>query len=61
MFDFEIFYGVPYALKLLSETQDGLELLQKLKIVMFGGSSCPDALGDKLVENGVPVVSHYGT
>ncbi|KAL1955613.1 hypothetical protein VTO42DRAFT_8416 [Malbranchea cinnamomea] len=61
MFDFEIFYGVPYALKLLSEMEDGLAMLRKLKIVMFGGSSCPDSLGDKLVRNGVPLISHYGT
>ncbi|PNS20352.1 hypothetical protein CAC42_5802 [Sphaceloma murrayae] len=60
-YDFEIFYGVPYALKLLSETEAGLRVLSRLKLVMFGGSSCPDELGDKLVRNGVMLVSHYGT
>jgi acyl-CoA synthetase (AMP-forming)/AMP-acid ligase II len=58
---FEIFYGVPYALKLLAESTEGIELLASCKIVMFGGSSCPDSLGDKLVENGVNLVSHFGT
>jgi acyl-coenzyme A synthetase/AMP-(fatty) acid ligase len=58
---FEIFYGVPYALKLLAESTQGIELLASCKIVMFGGSSCPDSLGDKLVENGVNLVSHFGT
>lgn len=58
---FEIFYGVPYALKLLSETDQGLDTLRELKLVMFGGSSCPDALGDKLVRYGVNLISHYGT
>ena len=58
---FEIFYGVPYALKLLGETDEGLDVLRNLKLVMFGGSSCPDALGDKLVQNGVKLISHYGT
>jgi acyl-CoA synthetase (AMP-forming)/AMP-acid ligase II len=58
---FEIFYGVPYALKLLSEMEKGLNVLSKLKLVMFGGSSCPDVLGDKLVHNGVKLISHYGT
>jgi acyl-CoA synthetase (AMP-forming)/AMP-acid ligase II len=57
---FEIFYGVPYALKLLSETQKGIDVLRQLKIVMYGGSACPDDLGDLLVENGVNLVSHYG-
>ncbi|KAF2704788.1 male sterility protein [Pleomassaria siparia CBS 279.74] len=57
---FEIFYGVPYALKLLAETDEGIELLRQLKVVMYGGSPCPDALGDLLVERGVNLVSHYG-
>ncbi|KAI1500051.1 hypothetical protein F5X99DRAFT_387406 [Biscogniauxia marginata] len=58
---FEIFYGVPYALKLLSETEKGTELLRQLKIVMYGGSACPDELGDFLVGKGVNLVGHYGT
>ena len=58
---FEVFYGVPYALKLLGESQQGIDVLKKLKLVMFGGSSCPKDLGDRLVKNGVPLISHYGT
>lgn len=58
--DFEIFYGVPYALKLLAETKEGIDLLRKLKVVMYGGSACPDELGDLLVKDGVNLVSHYG-
>ena len=58
---FEIFYGVPYALKLLSETKEGVGALAAMKVVMFGGSACPDALGDLLVEGGVNLISHYGT
>lgn len=60
-YDFQIFYGVPYALKILGETEEGIAALAKLKVVMFGGSACPDALGDRLVENGVNLISHYGT
>lgn len=59
--DFEIFYGVPYALKILAESSKGLEALANLKVVMFGGSACPDTLGNRLVEKGVNLVSHYGT
>ncbi|PYI05408.1 putative NRPS-like enzyme [Aspergillus sclerotiicarbonarius CBS 121057] len=59
--DFEIFYGVPYALKLLAETQEGISALAKFKAVMFGGSACPDSLGNLLVENGVHLISHYGS
>ncbi|KAL0260138.1 putative NRPS-like protein biosynthetic cluster [Diplodia seriata] len=59
--DFDIFYGVPYVLNLLAEDDEGLELLARFKIVMFGGSSCPDSLGDKLTARGVYLVSHYGS
>lgn len=58
--EFESFHAVPYALKVLSETEEGIAALRKCKLVLFGGSSCPDDLGDKLVQNGVNVVSHYG-
>ena len=58
---FEIFYGVPYALKLLAESDEGISVLAELKAVMFGGSACPDSLGDRLVNNGVNLISHYGT
>jgi len=56
-----IFYGVPYALKLLSETPSGIQLLSRLEIVMFGGSACPKPIGDTLVQNGVHLISHYGS
>ena len=56
----ESFHGVPYALKLLSESERGIETLRRCKLVLFGGSSCPDDLGDKLVNAGVYLVSHYG-
>lgn len=59
-YGFEIFYGVPYALKLLAETDEGIRLLRDLKIVMYGGSACPDTLGDQLVREGVNLVGHYG-
>lgn len=52
---------VPYALKLMAETPGGIEELKKLSLVMYGGSSCPDDLGDKLTEAGVYVVGQYGT
>jgi thioester reductase-like protein len=57
--ELEIFYGVPYALKLLA-TDQGISLLKRFKIVMFGGSACPDDLGNLLVDSGVNLVSHYG-
>lgn len=56
----ESFHGVPYVLKLLSEVEGGVEELAKCQQVLFGGSSCPDDLGDLLVSRGVWLVSHYG-
>ncbi|KAG0707371.1 L-aminoadipate-semialdehyde dehydrogenase, partial [Suillus ampliporus] len=58
--DVEALFGVPLALKLLAETLEGLQVLRGLKLVMFGGSACPDELGDFLVSEGVPLVGHYG-
>ncbi|KAL4929845.1 putative NRPS-like enzyme [Aspergillus undulatus] len=60
-YSFEIFYGVPYALKLLAESKEGIAALADLKAVMFGGSPCPDSLGNLLVENGVNLIAHYGS
>lgn len=58
---FEIFYGVPYALKLLAESDEGIAVLSGFKAVMFGGSACPDSLGGRLVDNDIKLISHYGT
>ena len=58
---FELMYSVPYFLKLLEETEGGTEALRKLKMVLFAGSSCPDALGNRLVDAGVHLVSVYGS
>ncbi|OAX43282.1 L-aminoadipate-semialdehyde dehydrogenase [Rhizopogon vinicolor AM-OR11-026] len=58
--DVEALYGVPLALKLLAETPEGLQVLRGLKLVTFGGSACPDELGDLLVNEGVRLVGHYG-
>ncbi|KAH0608804.1 uncharacterized protein H6S33_001032 [Morchella sextelata] len=56
----QIFYGVPYALKVLAETPRGIAALRSCQLVLFGGSSCPDELGDRLVAAGVSLVGHYG-
>ncbi|ATZ47711.1 hypothetical protein BCIN_03g00210 [Botrytis cinerea B05.10] len=56
----ESFHGVPYALKLLAESESGIEALRRCRLVLFGGSSCPDDLGDRLTQAGVYLVGHYG-
>ncbi|KAL4928814.1 uncharacterized protein BDV17DRAFT_298355 [Aspergillus undulatus] len=59
--EIEVLYAVPYGLKLLSESEEAMKVLARLELVMFGGSSCPKPIGDKLAQNGVRLVSHYGT
>ena len=51
---------VPYVLKLLAESGDGIAELAKAKVVLYGGSACPDDLGDRLVAQGVNLVGNYG-
>lgn len=57
----QIMFGVPYAIKLLGESERGIKALALCEVVLFGGSSCPDEIGDKLVEQGVNLVAHYGS
>ena len=56
----EQFSAVPYVIKLLAERPEGVKALARPKIVLFGGSSCPDDLGDRLVAQGVNLVANYG-
>ncbi|KAJ5639473.1 uncharacterized protein N7484_007335 [Penicillium longicatenatum] len=52
--------AVPYVIKLLAEKQEGVEALASPQLVLYGGSSCPDDLGDRLVAQGVNLVANYG-
>ncbi|ODN75184.1 hypothetical protein, variant [Cryptococcus amylolentus CBS 6039] len=54
-------YAVPYVLKLLAETDEGIQTLAKSSAVIYAGAALPDNLGDKLVEGGVNLVSVYGS
>ncbi|KAI1637946.1 hypothetical protein F4809DRAFT_602441 [Biscogniauxia mediterranea] len=56
----ESLHCVPYSIKLLAESDRGVEMMKRCKLVLFGGSSCPDELGDRLVQAGVYIVGHYG-
>lgn len=56
----DLFHCVPYVVKLLAETDEGINALANVKLVLYGGSGCPDDLGDRLVEKGVYLVGNYG-
>ncbi|KAM0338324.1 hypothetical protein ACHAPU_011376 [Fusarium lateritium] len=56
----EIFHCVPYVIKLLAESEEGIQVLNDTKQVLYAGSGCPDDLGDRLVERGVNLCGNYG-
>lgn len=55
-----VFHVIPYVVKLLAASEEGIQALANVKLVLFGGSSCPDDLGDLLVSKGVYLVGNYG-
>ena len=52
--------GVPYLLQLLVDSDRGLEALRLCKMVTYGGSACPDDLGDRLIAEGVKFGGYFG-
>lgn len=54
-------FAVPYVLKLLGETDEGVQTLANFEAVSFAGAAVPDDLGDRLVKAGVNLISFYGT
>ncbi|KAJ7132141.1 L-aminoadipate-semialdehyde dehydrogenase [Mycena epipterygia] len=54
-------FAVPYVIKLLGETPEGLAALASFDIVGYAGAAVPDDLGTRLVAGGVNLLSIYGT
>lgn len=52
---------VPAFLEAWAQDQDAVVQLSKLKCVIFGGGSLADAIGNKLVDQGVRLLSFYGS
>lgn len=55
------FLSVPYILEMLAETEEGLQALQVLDLVSTGGSPLPQGTGDRFCQEGVKLVSRYGS
>ncbi|TID19155.1 putative NRPS-like enzyme [Venturia nashicola] len=55
------FASVPYILQMLADEDDGMLLLQAMEIVSVGGAALPQHVGDRLVNNGVNLVSRFGS
>ncbi|KAL8965587.1 MAG: hypothetical protein Q9197_006448, partial [Variospora fuerteventurae] len=54
-------FAVPYVLKLFSEQPESLDVLRSCAAVVTVGSHCPDALGDRLVKEGVNLCNWFGS
>ncbi|KAH8895189.1 acetyl-CoA synthetase-like protein [Thozetella sp. PMI_491] len=56
----DLFHAIPYMIKLLSETEEGVVALASAKLVFYAGSACPDDLGTRLVKRGVNLAGNFG-
>ena len=57
----DIYYLVPYTLKLMMETDGGIEAMRMCRSVCYSGSACPEELGNKVTAAGVVLSSYYGS
>lgn len=55
------FSSVPYVLQMLEADPTGLKHLQSMSIVGVGGAALPAEIGDKLVTQGVNLISRFGS
>ncbi|EME81979.1 uncharacterized protein MYCFIDRAFT_29743 [Pseudocercospora fijiensis CIRAD86] len=55
------FASVPYVLQTMATDDVGLQHLQGMEMVSVGGSALPEEIGNKLVEQGVRLVSRFGS
>lgn len=55
------FSCVPFVLQMLSEEESALELLKRMEIVGVGGAALSKTLGGRLVDNGIPLISRFGS
>lgn len=52
---------MPFVYKLLSEDEEGINILRKYDLCLYGGSVMPDDVGDRLVQEGIKLVGHIGS
>ncbi|KAL2672665.1 hypothetical protein Neosp_013379 [[Neocosmospora] mangrovei] len=55
------FSSVPYVLQMLAEEAQGIQVLKSMDLVGVGGAALPPAVGDKLVDAGVNLLSRMGS
>lgn len=55
------FSCVPQVLNFMADSPEGMPFLQEMKMVGVGGAPMPEGLATRLVEEGVKLVSRYGS
>ncbi|KAK7420927.1 hypothetical protein QQX98_002491 [Neonectria punicea] len=55
------FSSVPYVLRMLADEEEGINVLQTMDLVGVGGAALPPAVGDRLVQAGVNLLSRMGS
>ncbi|KAL9587944.1 MAG: hypothetical protein Q9203_003237, partial [Teloschistes exilis] len=55
------FSSVPYILQMVAAEAEGMKMLQRMDMVGVGGAALPQEAGDGLVQNGVNLVSRFGS
>lgn len=55
------FSSVPYVLQMMANDAHGLKHLQQMDIVGVGGAALPTEVGDRLTNDGVNLVSRFGS
>ena len=55
------FSSVPYVLQMMAAENEGIECLKGMELVGVGGAALPEMVGNKLVMNGINLVSRFGS
>ncbi|KAK2686197.1 hypothetical protein QWA68_014623 [Fusarium oxysporum] len=58
---FGLFSAVPFTIKLLAESEEGMRFLRGFSVITTGGSPVPEDMGTEVVRQGVRLVSVYGS
>ena len=55
------FSSVPYVLQMMAAEDEGMDCLKGMELVGVGGAALPEMVGNKLVSEGVNLVSRFGS
>ena len=55
------FSSVPYVLQMMAAEDEGIDCLKGMELVGVGGAALPEMVGNKLVREGINLVSRFGS